>query len=49
MDQDAMFAKINEMTAVVKEVNRQFQNPDLTTLVWFCISGILVTFTKLNE
>ena len=41
MDQDAMFSKINEMTAVVKEVNRQFQNPDLTTFVCVCISEFL--------
>ena len=41
MDQEAMFSKINEMTAVVKEVNRQFQNPDLTTFVCVCISEFL--------
>lgn len=41
MDQDALFSKINEMTAVVKEVNRQFQNPDLTTFVCVCISEFL--------
>jgi arsenite/tail-anchored protein-transporting ATPase len=41
MDQEAIFSKINEMTAVVKEVNRQFQNPDLTTFVCVCISEFL--------
>lgn len=41
MDQDAIFSKINEMSAVVKEVNRQFQNPDLTTFVCVCISEFL--------
>lgn len=41
MDQDALFSKINEMSAVVKEVNRQFQNPDLTTFVCVCISEFL--------
>lgn len=41
MDQDALFSKINEMSLVVKEVNRQFQNPDLTTFVCVCISEFL--------
>ena len=41
MDQDALFSKINEMSVVVKEVNRQFQNPDLTTFVCVCISEFL--------
>lgn len=41
IDQEAMFSKINDMTAVVKEVNRQFQNPDLTTFVCVCISEFL--------
>lgn len=41
MDQDALFSKINEMSMVVKEVNRQFQNPDLTTFVCVCISEFL--------
>lgn len=41
MDQDALFAKINDMAAVVKEVNRQFRNPDLTTFVCVCISEFL--------
>lgn len=41
MDQDALFSKINEMSAVVKEVNRQFQNPDMTTFVCVCISEFL--------
>ena len=41
MDQDQLFGKINEMAAVVKEVNRQFQNPELTTFVCVCISEFL--------
>jgi arsenite-transporting ATPase len=41
MDQEQLFGKMNEMSAVVKEVNRQFQNPDLTTFVCVCISEFL--------
>lgn len=41
MDSDAIFSKINEMSAVVKEVNRQFQNPEMTTFVCVCISEFL--------
>jgi arsenite-transporting ATPase len=41
MDQDTMFSKISEMTAVVKEVNRQFQDPSMTTFVCVCISEFL--------
>lgn len=38
---DQMFAQINELSAVVKEVNRQFQDSSLTTFVCVCISEFL--------
>ncbi|PJF18671.1 ATPase GET3 [Paramicrosporidium saccamoebae] len=38
---DQMFAQINELSAVVKEVNRQFQDPSLTTFICVCISEFL--------
>lgn len=41
MSQDQLFARMNELADVVKEVNRQFQNPDLTTFVCVCISEFL--------
>lgn len=41
MSQDQMFAQMNELAAVVKEVNRQFQDPGLTTFVCVCISEFL--------
>lgn len=41
MNQDQIFAQINELASVVKEVNRQFQDPGLTTFVCVCISEFL--------
>lgn len=40
-DQEALFSKMNELAEVVKEVNRQFQNPTLTTFVCICIAEFL--------
>lgn len=41
LSQDQLFSRMNELLDVVKEVNRQFQNPDLTTFVCVCISEFL--------
>lgn len=41
MSQEQLFGQMNELSEVVKEVNRQFQNPDLTTFVCVCISEFL--------
>lgn len=41
MSQDQLFERMNELSAVVQEVNRQFQNPELTTFVCVCISEFL--------
>lgn len=38
---DQLFERMNELTQVVKEVNRQFQDPDLTTFVCVAISEFL--------
>ncbi len=41
MSQDQLFGRINELADVVREVNRQFQEPSLTTFVCVCISEFL--------
>ena len=41
MSQEQLFGQMNELAEVVKEVNRQFQDPDLTTFVCVCISEFL--------
>lgn len=41
MSQEQLFGQMNELSEVVKEVNRQFQDPDLTTFVCVCISEFL--------
>lgn len=41
MSQDQLFDQMNELAAVVREVNRQFQDPNLTTFVCVCISEFL--------
>lgn len=41
IDQEQMFSQMNELADVVREVNRQFQEPSLTTFVCVCISEFL--------
>lgn len=41
MSQEQMFSKLQELSNVVSEVNRQFRNPNLTTFVCVCISEFL--------
>lgn len=41
MSQEQMFSKLQELSEVVSEVNRQFRNADLTTFVCVCISEFL--------
>lgn len=41
MSQEQLFGQMTELSEVVKEVNRQFQDPDLTTFVCVCISEFL--------
>lgn len=41
MNQDQVFDRISELSKVVKEVNRQFQDPNLTTFICVCISEFL--------
>lgn len=41
ISQDQLFSRVNELSDVVKEVNRQFQDPTLTTFVCVCISEFL--------
>lgn len=38
---DEMFSKLNSTRETVAEVNKQFQNPDLTTFVCVCIAEFL--------
>lgn len=38
---EQLFAQMGELSAVVKEVNRQFQDPSLTTFICVCISEFL--------
>ncbi len=40
-NQQDIFGKMNELRAVVEEVNRQFQNPDKTTFICVCIAEFL--------
>ena len=41
MNTEGIFEKIRELSSVVREVNRQFQNPDLTTFVCVAIAEFL--------
>lgn len=41
MSSDQLLGQMNELSAVVKEVNRQFQDPSLTTFICICISEFL--------
>ena len=41
VSQDQLFSQMGDLSAVVKEVNRQFQDPTLTTFVCVCISEFL--------
>lgn len=38
---DSLLPQLTELQSTVSEVNRQFQNPDLTTFVCVCISEFL--------
>jgi arsenite-transporting ATPase len=41
LNQEEMLGRFKELAEVVSEVNRQFQNPDLTTFVAVCIAEFL--------
>lgn len=41
LNQDELLGRFKELAEVVSEVNRQFQNPDLTTFVAVCIAEFL--------
>lgn len=41
LNQDELLGRFRELAEVVSEVNRQFQNPDLTTFVAVCIAEFL--------